>query len=116
FRDPRVGAVGGKVSVLNRFESLLPRMLHVRYVLAFDFLRSAQSCYGTVYCCPGAFSAYRLSLVRRVLPAWLNQTFLGVACNTGEDRALTNDILALGYNSVYQRTAVVHTLVPESYA
>jgi hyaluronan synthase len=115
FRDPRVGAVGGKVSVLNRFESLFPRMLHVRYVLSFDFLRSTQSCYGAVYCCPGAFSAYRMSLVRRVLPEWLDQRFLGVLCNTGEDRALTNDILALGYRSVYQRTAVVHTLAPNSY-
>ncbi|HEX5421895.1 MAG TPA: glycosyltransferase [Gammaproteobacteria bacterium] len=115
FRDPRVGAVGGKVSVLNRFESLLPRMLHVRFVLAFDFLRSAQSTYGAVNCCPGAFSAYRLSLVRRLLPAWMEQTFLGVHCTTGEDRALTNDILALGYTAVYQRTAVVHTLAPSSY-
>lgn len=115
FRDPRVGAVAGKVSVLNRFESLLPRMLHVRYVLSFDFLRSTQSCYGAVYCCPGAFSAYRMSLVRRVLPAWLDQRFLGVLCNTGEDRALTNDILALGYRSVYQRTAVVQTLAPNTY-
>jgi hyaluronan synthase len=115
FRDPRVGAVGGKVSVLNRFESLLPRMLHVRYVLAFDFLRSAQSTYGAVYCCPGALSAYRLSLVRRIMPAWLQQHFLGAPCIAGEDRALTNDILALGYQAVYQRTAVVHTLVPERY-
>lgn len=115
FRDPRVGAVGGKVSVLNRFESLLPRMIHVRYVLSFDFLRSAQSTYGTVYCCPGALSAYRLSLVRQVLPAWLEQRFLGTSCTAGEDRALTNDILALGYQAVYQRTAVVHTLVPDSY-
>jgi hyaluronan synthase len=116
FRDPHIGAVGGKVSVLNRFESLLPRMLHVRYVLSFDFLRSAQSTYGTVYCCPGALSAYRLSLVRQVLPSWLEQRFLGAPCTTGEDRALTNNILALGYQAVYQRTAVVHTLVPDNYA
>ena len=115
FRDPRVGAVGGKVSVLNRFESLLPRMIHVRYVLSFDFLRSAQSTYGAVYCCPGALSAYRRSLVRQVLPTWLEQQFLGAPCVAGEDRAMTNDILALGYQSVYQRTAVVHTLVPDRY-
>jgi hyaluronan synthase len=115
FRDPSIGAVGGKVSVLNRFDSLLPRMVHVRYVLSFDFLRSAQSTYGAVYCCPGALSAYRLTLVRQVLPAWLQQQFLGAPCTAGEDRALTNDILALGYKSVYQRTAVVHTLVPDTY-
>jgi len=115
FRDARVGAVGGKVVALNRFESLLPRMLHVRYMLSFDFLRSAQSTYGTVYCCPGALSAYRLSLVRKILPSWVGQRFLGAGCNTGEDRALTNDILALGYQTLYQRSAVVNTLVPDRY-
>ncbi|MEJ2399663.1 MAG: hypothetical protein P8Z67_15980, partial [Gammaproteobacteria bacterium] len=32
-----------------------------------------------------------------------------------EDRALTNNILEAGYDSVYQRSAVVHTLVPTTY-
>jgi len=115
FRNPGIGAVGGKVAVFNRFQAFLPRMLHVRYVLSFDFLRSVQSTYGAVYCCPGALSAYRLSLIRKILPAWLNQRFLGAACTTGEDRALTNDVLALGYKTVYQGSAVVHTIAPETY-
>lgn len=116
FMDPKVGAVGGKVCVLNRFEGLLPRMLHVRFILSFDFLRSAQSVYGTVYCCPGALSAYRASVVKRVLPKWEHQTFLGAECMIGEDRALTNDTLALGYKTVYQGSAIVHTIVPETYS
>ena len=115
FRDERVGVVAGKVCVLNRFRGLLPRMLHVRFVLSFDFLRSAQSSYGTVYCCPGALSAYRASVIKPLVPAWLRQRFFGEACTIGEDRALTNDVLASGYKSVYQRTAVVHTLAPERY-
>ena len=115
FRDDRVGAVAGKVSVLNRYSSLLPRMLHVQYVLSFDFLRSAQSTYGAVCCCPGALSAYRTALVRQFLEPWVNQQFLGATCTTGEDRALTNNILNLGYKTLYQRTAVVHTLAPETY-
>ncbi|MDO8354937.1 MAG: glycosyltransferase [Nitrospirota bacterium] len=115
FRDERVGVVAGKVCVLNRFRGLLPRMLHVRFVLSFDFLRSAQSSYGTVYCCPGALSAYRASVLKPLVPAWFRQRFFGEACTIGEDRALTNDVLASGYKSVYQRTAVVHTLAPERY-
>ena len=115
FRNARVGAVAGKVCVLNRFASVLPRMLHVRYVLSFDFLRSVQSSYGTVYCCPGALSAYRASVIRPLIPAWLNQRFLGTPCTIGEDRALTNDVLAAGYQALYQRTAIVQTLAPETY-
>jgi hyaluronan synthase len=116
FRDPRVGAVAGKVAVLNRRKGVIPRMLHVRFILSFDYLRSAQSVFRTVYCCPGALAAYRASVVRQVLPAWERQSFLGAPCTYGEDRALTNDILARGYDTVYQRSAVVHTIVPETYA
>jgi hyaluronan synthase len=115
FRDPKVGAVAGKVSAFNRYSGIIPRMVHVRFVLSFDMLRAVQSTYGTVYCCPGALSAYRLSIVQKVLPAWRHQTFLGVPCTFGEDRALTNLILEQGLDSVYQRNAVVHTLVPETY-
>ena len=115
FVSSRVGAVAGHVAVLNRRASLLTRMLQVRFVLGFDFLRSAQSTYGTVYCCPGALSAYRIDAVRTVLERWQNQTFLGVPCTYGEDRALTNMLLEQGYDSVYQCNAVVHTIVPESY-
>jgi hyaluronan synthase len=116
FRDPSIGAVAGKVAVYNRHGGTIPRMLHVRYILSFDFLRAVQSTYRTVYCCPGALSAYRTKVVREVLDSWMNQTFLGVKCTYGEDRSMTNFILSLGYDAVYQRTAVVHTNVPETYA
>jgi len=115
FRNPKVGAVAGKVIVYNRHEGIIPRMLHVKYTLSFDFLRAAQSTYGTVYCCPGALSAYRLSVVREVLDSWMNQTFLNVSCTYGEDRSMTNFILSRGFDTVYQRTAVVHTVAPETY-
>jgi hyaluronan synthase len=116
FRRPRVGAVAGKVAVLNRKAGVIPRMLAVRFVLTFDLLRAVQSTYGTVYCCPGALTAYRTELVRRVLDAWMSQRFLGAPCTYGEDRAMTNAILAEGFDTVYQRTAVVHTIVPETYS
>ncbi|HKA42970.1 MAG TPA: glycosyltransferase [Burkholderiales bacterium] len=116
FHEARVGAVAGKVAVYNRYAGLLPRMLHVRFTLSFDFLRSAQSTYGTVYCCPGALAAYRAAVVREVLEQWEHQHFLGVPCTFGEDRALTNLIFEAGYDTVYQKSAVVHTVVPDTYA
>jgi hyaluronan synthase len=115
FRDPKVGAVAGKVVVFNRDQGVIPKMLKVRFILAFDMLRAVQSTYSTVYCCPGALSAYRSSAVRRVLSKWLGQTFLGVACTYGEDRSLTNFVLSEGFSAVYQRTARVHTIVPWTY-
>lgn len=115
FRHEKVGAVAGKVAVHNRYKGIIPHMLHVRFILSFDMLRAAQSTYGTVYCCPGALSAYRLSVVRTVLDRWMAQTFMGVPCTYGEDRALTNFVLLEGYDTVYQQTGVVHTVVPSTY-
>ena len=115
FRNPRIGAVAGKVSVFNRGDGLIPRMLKVRFALSFDFLRAVQSTYGTVYCCPGALAAYRTRVVRDVLDDWVGQRFLGRPCTYGEDRAMTNDILGQGYDCIYQRAGIVHTLVPTTY-
>jgi hyaluronan synthase len=114
-QDPKVGAVAGNVKVYNRFQSLLARMLAVRFVLAFDFLRASQSVYGFVTCTPGALSAYRRNAILPVLDKWRHQTFLGSPATIGEDRALTNFVLRQGFYSVYQRTALVHTIVPETY-
>jgi hyaluronan synthase len=116
FRDPEIGAVAGKVAVYNRRHGIIPRMLHVRYILSFDLLRAVESSYRTVYCCPGALTAYRTSVIRRVLDRWSTQTFWGVPCTYGEDRALTNFILEAGFHTVYQRSAVVHTVAPETYS
>lgn len=115
FADPRVGAVAGKVVVHNRHEGLIPRMLQFAYILSFDYLRAAQSGYRTVYCCPGALAAYRTSAVREVLDEWMAQTFWGRGCTYGEDRAMTNYLLARGYDTLYQNNAVVHTVVPTTY-
>lgn len=115
LQDPRIGAVAGNVKVYNRVRSLLARMLAVRFVLAFDFLRASQSMYGCVTCTPGALSAYRAEILKPVLEEWRHQTFMGLPANIGEDRALTNYVLRQGYYTVYQRSAVVHTMVPETY-
>lgn len=109
-----VGAVAGRVAVLNR-DTTISRMLEVQYALAFDFGRAAQSTYRCVACCPGALSAFRREAVLPFLDEWANQTFLGRPVNHGEDQALTNIVLRQGYDTVYQRTAVVHTLAPVTY-
>jgi len=112
--DPKIGAVAGQVAVLNR-DSYISRMLEVQYALAFDFGRAAQSVYRCVSCCPGALSAFRRALVLPHLEEWTRQTFLGRPVNHGEDQALTNIVLRQGYDTVYQRAALVHTLAPTTY-
>lgn len=113
--DRKVGAVAGNVRVLNKDKGFIPQMLDVVFVYSFDFVRSSQSMVNTVMCTPGALSAYKRSVVMRVLKEWLGQTFLGRAANIGEDRALTNLILREGFKVLFQKNAVVYTEVPVTY-
>jgi hyaluronan synthase len=114
IHDPRIGAVAGNVKVHNRHQSFMGKMQGVRFV-NLDYLRASQSLYRAVICVPGSLSAYRRTALMPHLSAWRHQTFLGAPCHHSEDRALTNFILRSGHYTYYQRTALVYTLVPETY-
>ena len=113
--DKRVGGVAGNIRVLNLNEGLIPHMLDVSFVFGFEFTRSAQSRIRSVFCTPGALSAYRKDLLLPMLPAWVDEKFLGKPANIGEDRGISNLILEHGYDIVYQRNAVAFTKVPTGY-
>jgi hyaluronan synthase len=112
--DPGISAATGRIRILNRNASLWTRILDTNFAMAFDFTRAIESTFHSVFCTSGAFSAYRTATLRRVLEPWLHQTFLGRPCTYGEDRSLANFILRLGCGTVFQRTAVAHTLIPET--
>lgn len=113
--EPDVGAVAGRIEVLNRDRNLLTRMLGVRYRIGFDFVRAYQSVLKGVFICPGAFTAWRMSAIRGHLDAWRSQEFFGAACTNGDDHAMTNIVLRQGMKTVYQGNAVARTTVPATY-
>jgi hyaluronan synthase len=115
MEDLRIGAVGGRVAVLNERQNLLTRMLAIRYALSFDYGRAYQSVYGTVFVCPGALTAYRKSVLRSFIRDWVHQSFMNTQCLHGEDRSLTTYILRKGYRTKYQSNAVVYTKVPGNF-
>lgn len=112
--NPKVAAVTGRTDVHNHSTNTLTKMQTVRYYIAFQVLKSAESVFGCITCCPGCFSAYRRSCVMEVLDKWRNQKFLGVRATFGDDRSLTNYILR-NHDIVYNSQAVVYTVVPDSY-
>lgn len=109
------GAVAGNVRVLNNESGIIPRMLNVSFTLSFEFIRSAQSMIGSVFCTPGALAAYRSDAVLSCLEEWVNQTFMGKPSDIGEDRAITNMVLRQGYQVLFQKNSYVYTNVPEKY-
>jgi len=109
------GATAGCVKVYNRYQNLITRMLAVRYLLGFELTRAYQSQLRTVFCCPGAFTAYCRSVIQPHLESWLNQQFLGNQCTNGADHAMTNVVLKARQDVVYQSNAEVFTVVPHTY-
>jgi|SRR5690554_6129331 len=113
--DKNCGAVAGNVKIHNSKKAIIPKMLNVSFAFTFGFIRAAQSQMKTVLCTPGALSAYRKEAVMNCLEDWMNQTFLGVKTDIGEDRAMTNMIMKQGYNILFQSNALVYTNIPETY-
>ncbi|MCF7838174.1 MAG: glycosyltransferase [Candidatus Marinimicrobia bacterium] len=112
--DPTVGAVSGHTDVENVGANTLSRMQDVRYFVSYRVMKSAESIFGAVSCCPGCFSAYRKACVLHVLDRWLHQRFMGAYATYGDDRSLTNYILK-DYKILYDDEALATTIVPEHW-
>lgn len=115
IKDEKTGAVAGRVAVLNEKQNFLTRMLSIRYSISFNFGRAYQSVYGAVFCCPGALTAYRKTILKGFIQEWVNQKFLNIPCTYGEDRALTTQILKAGYMTRFQSNALVYTKAPSKF-
>jgi hyaluronan synthase len=115
FADPRVGAAAGITHVRNATTNALTKMQAARYYVSFQLLKTAESVFGAVSCCPGCFAAYRRDAILPLLEGWEHQRFLGAACTHGDDRALTNRVLRAGWRSVYDATAEAWTDAPDQY-
>jgi hyaluronan synthase len=95
---------------------LLTRLIAMRYWIAFNQERAAQSLFGVVLCCSGPFSAYRTSVIDEVKRDYAAQSFLGARCTFGDDRHLTNLVLARGYTTRLCPRAEALTHVPDTVA
>jgi hyaluronan synthase len=65
-----------------------------------------------VMCCSGPLAVYRASVVDQVMGRYVNQSFLGKFCTFGDDRHLTNLVLARGLLVVMDPRAHCITEVP----
>lgn len=113
FAKRRVHCVTGLVLAHNRNVNLLTRLIDMRYVNAFLGERVAYGRLGSVLCACGSLVVYRGWVVRKYLPDFLGQHFLGKPATFGDDRRLTYYCLTEG-QSVIQPTAVARTDVPQT--
>jgi len=109
------GCATGVLSIYNLHDGLLPKMIHARYNYAFMIERGATSYFGCMTCCSGPLSIYRLSVLNEmILKKFITQSFLTVKCEPGDDRHLTNLVLAQGYFARQTNFSKASTEAPET--
>ena len=114
FAQQEIVSVAGLESAYNFRRNVLTRAVAARSLSFQLFAMSAQSVAGgSVLINPGAFSLYRAWLIRRIIPAYIGETFLGVPVTLGDDTALTTFALCHG-KAVHQPTAVALNVYPET--
>jgi hyaluronan synthase len=112
FADPGVGGVGTRQRVLDVRSSVWRRaadwMLDSKYLAYIP----AMGRKGGVSVLSGRTAAYRRSVVLKVLPDLVNETFWGRQCVSGDDGRLTWLVLNQGYKTTYQANALAWTMMP----
>ncbi|KAG2174392.1 hypothetical protein INT43_004415 [Umbelopsis isabellina] len=109
-----IGASAGDVRIWNT-GNLLSFMASLRYWMAFNIERAAQSFNRCVTCVSGPMGMYKASALEEVLEKWIKQSFLGMECTYGDDRHLTNCVLQKGHQVVYTHLAFCETETPEKF-
>lgn len=109
------GCATGLLYIYNMKDGLLPKIINARYTYAFMIERSSSSFFGTMTCCSGPISIYSLDKLNDlILKKFITQKFLNKKCEPGDDRHLTNLILALGYYARQTNLAKAGTEAPET--
>lgn len=112
FDDDDVSGVVGHVSARNLKDNILTKMQDILYHNAFRVGRASQSITNCVLVCSGAISMYRRNVIVDNIDEFLKTKILGIKCEAGDDRCLTNIALKYGGKTKYQSTALCITDVP----
>ncbi|KAK0537980.1 hypothetical protein OC835_001596 [Tilletia horrida] len=113
--DAHIGGVTADVKIFNRAESWLARFCSIRYWFAFNIERGCQSFWRCVGCISGPMGLYRAYDMDAILGKWNLQTFAGKETTFGDDRHLTNQLLAHGLKTRYTHRTWCESESPTSF-
>jgi N-acetylglucosaminyltransferase len=115
FENPTVGAVATQQKVYKRHSSIWRMIadwiIDLRY---YDYV-PAMGRAGGVICVSGRTAAYRRSAVLPVLENLEHEFFLGRRCVAGDDGRLTWLVIASGYSTVFQSSALAMSMFPATF-
>ena len=114
FADPKVGGVGTRQNVYNpesMWQHINDMYLDYRY---FDEIASQTRVGKAVSCLSGRTAVYRRDLLLQISDDFMNERFMGLTCNSGEDKRLTSLTLKSGHLTYMQRSARVWSTFPKN--
>jgi hyaluronan synthase len=115
FSDPKMGIVGGKVSIRNPNTNSLTQVQTYVYFLAFDLWKIYENWTKSVTCVSGCLLAIRRHVFEQIEPKILARNWFGVEVVEGEDRYITHQALLLGYDTYVNTSARCWTNAPAKY-
>jgi hyaluronan synthase len=115
FQDPRIGGVGTRQNVYGS-KGFLARITDMFLDHRYFDENASQSLLGqAVSCLSGRTAVYRRALLMEIEQDFMNETFWGVPCLSGDDKRLTTLILERGHLTYMQRTAEVWSTFPTTW-
>jgi cellulose synthase/poly-beta-1,6-N-acetylglucosamine synthase-like glycosyltransferase len=115
FKDPRVGGVGTRQNVYEPhglWQNVADLYLDYRY---YDEIAGQSTLGQAVSCLSGRTAVYRRQLLVDYEEEFLNETFLGVHCMSGDDKRLTTLLIEHGHKTILQREARVWSTFPSEF-
>lgn len=113
FMDPDVWSVAGMELAFNFRENWITRTVYARTLFFQVIACGAQTAFGDILVNRGPFALYRSELLQDVVPAYLEETFLGQPIKLGDDAALTLFARCRG-KAVQQSNAFAFSMFPEN--
>jgi glycosyltransferase involved in cell wall biosynthesis len=112
FADPKVGGVATRQNVYNP-KGFLQRVNDMYLDYRYFDENAAQTVAGRVISCvSGRTAVYRRAILLQISHDFMNETFMGVPCMSGDDKCLTSLTVKAGYRTVLQRSARVWSTFP----
>jgi hyaluronan synthase len=113
FADPKIGGVGTRQNMVptnGKRATLWERMADIYLDIRYADEVPATTIMGqAVSCLSGRTAAYRTRLLQRMREAFLNETFNGRPCMSGDDKRYTCLVLQRGYKTWNQLDARVYS-------
>ena len=111
-KNPKIGAVGGKVGVSNANENWITQTQQVKYFFGYELFKSTENVFRTVMCLSGCLTAYRKEALLEVEEILDTRNWMGLEIKYGEDRFLTHQLVLHGWQTIINLDARCWTKSP----